>query len=74
MNCHNAHLPVCGCDGKVYSNPCSAMSQNGVNVLGSLNPNDDTIVVGNSCDIGDLISENISDLIVAYETKSRTVI
>ena len=41
------------------------MSQNGVNVLGSLNPNDDTIVVGDLCDIGDLISEVISDTIVA---------
>jgi len=65
FSCMTLFKPVCGCDGKVYSNSCSAMSQNGVNVLGSLNPNDDTIVVGDSCDIGDLISEEISDLIVA---------
>ena len=41
------------------------MSQNGVNVLGSLNPNDDTIVVGDSCDISVLISEEINDMTVA---------
>jgi hypothetical protein len=57
FSCMAQWKPVCGCNGKVYSNACSAMSQNGVNILGSLNPNDDTIVVGDSCDIGDLISE-----------------
>ena len=52
FSCAGVWTPVCGCDNLVYSNSCSANYQNGVNVLCSLNPNDQSVLPGGNCDCG----------------------
>ena len=49
ISCNSSWQPVCGCDGKVYSNSCSANYQNGVNYLCTLNP-DGGALPGEDCD------------------------
>ena len=51
ISCTSSWQPVCGCDGKVYSNSCSANYQNGVNYLCGLNPAGGALP-GEDCDSG----------------------
>lgn len=42
-----------GCDGKVYYNACKASAVEGVNVSHNLDPNDESVVPGGDCEIGE---------------------
>ena len=60
FSCASVWTPVCGCDNLVYSNSCSANYQNGVNVLCSLNPNDESVLPGGSCDCAATAIDSVS--------------
>lgn len=55
--CDASWEPVCGCDGRVYSNSCVANYQNGVNVSYRMDGEDDSVLPGDSCEIEEQTSD-----------------